>query len=43
MTPWLNSLAYGSSKSTKPMSRRALVKKRAYSKCITACSMPPVY
>ena len=25
------------------MSRIALVKKRAYSRCITACSAPPVY
>ena len=41
--PWLNSRRNGSFCSTRPMSRIALVQKRLYSRCITACSAPPVY
>ena len=43
MTPWLNRRSMGSLKLTSPMSRITFVQKRVYSRCITACSTPPVY
>ena len=43
MMPWLNKRTIGSSKLTRPRSRMTLVQKRVYSRCITACSMPPIY
>ena len=39
----MNRRTKGSSKSSRPRSRIAFVKKRAYSRCMTACSTPPVY
>ena len=41
--PWHRRFANGSSKSTIPRSRSTFVKKRLYSKCRMACSMPPMY
>src|SRR5207244_10686509 len=41
--PWVRRLVKGSSTFTSPRSRTALVKKRAYSRCRTACSIPPMY
>ncbi|CFN68353.1 Uncharacterised protein [Bordetella pertussis] len=41
--PWHSSLVKGSSKLSRPRSRMTLVQKRAYSRCSTACSMPPMY
>ena len=41
--PWLNRRANGSRKPTRPMSCSTFVKKRAYSRCRIACSMPPMY
>ena len=43
MWPWLYSRRNGSPKFSSPMSRNALVKNRAYIRCMTACSAPPVY
>ena len=41
--PLVNRRANGSRKPTRPMSFITFVKKRAYSRCSTACSMPPMY
>src|SRR6185436_19914195 len=41
--PWLNKRRNGSSKSTTPISRRNMVKKREYKRCRIACSTPPTY
>src|SRR5450830_109628 len=41
--PWLSSRVKGSEKSTRSMSFRTLVKKRAYSRCRIACVTPPTY
>ena len=40
--PWERYAENGSSQVIRPMSRSALVKKRAYSRCSTACSSPPM-
>ena len=42
-SPWLNKRLNGSRKSTRPRSFRTRVKKRLYSRCMTACSAPPMY
>ena len=41
--PWVNSAENGSSKPRCPVARSPRVKKRAYKRCSTACSMPPMY
>jgi hypothetical protein len=41
--PCVNRALNGSSASKCPMSRRALTKNRAYSRCRIACSTPPMY
>src|SRR5918998_1377944 len=41
--PWVNSRLNGSCTSSRPMSLSALTKKRAYMRCSTACSTPPMY
>ena len=41
--PWHSRLVKGSSKLNMSMSRKTLVKKREYSRCKIACSMPPMY
>jgi hypothetical protein len=41
--PWFSSEVNGSVKPTRPRSYSTLVKKRAYSRCRMACSIPPVY
>ena len=41
--PWVNRPANGSSNPTCPVAFMARVKKREYSRCRIACSMPPIY
>ncbi len=41
--PCVNRRWNGSSGPIRPMSENALTKKRAYSRCRIACSMPPMY
>src|SRR4030095_12187291 len=41
--PCARNFRNGSSKSIKPRSFKAIVTKRAYIKCRTACSLPPMY
>ena len=41
--PWLKRRANGSRKPSMPISSITFVKKRAYMRCSTACSMPPMY
>ena len=41
--PWARKRRNGSSNGTNPMSCRAIVTKRAYIRCRTACSLPPMY
>ena len=43
ITPWWTRDRKGSSKSRQPMSLSALVKNRAYNRCMAACSAPPTY
>ena len=40
--PWFSWAENGSTKSIIPMSCSTFVKKRAYSRCSTACSTPPM-
>src|SRR5690606_551141 len=40
--PWLTSFLNGSSKPICPRSYKTFVHKRLYSKCPTACSVPPI-
>ena len=40
--PWFSWAENGSRKPTRPMSFRTMVKNRAYSRCSTACSTPPM-
>ncbi len=41
--PWQTNREKGSDTSFSPASLNALVKNRAYNKCMTACSIPPIY
>ena len=41
--PWLNNFWNGSLLGTTPKSYNTLYQKRAYNKCNTACSAPPIY
>src|SRR5690625_3881175 len=41
--PWLNNFWNGSFVGTTPISYKNLCQKRAYNKCNTACSAPPIY
>ena len=41
--PWFMSRWKGSVKSTMPRSCNTLVKNREYSRCMVACSTPPMY
>ena len=40
--PWFSWAENGSRNPTRPMSFSTMVKKRAYSRCSTACSTPPM-
>ena len=40
--PWFSWAENGSPNSSSPMSRSTMVKNRAYSRCSTACSTPPM-
>ena len=40
--PWFSCADHGSRKPTRPMSFSTIVKNRAYSRCSTACSTPPM-
>src|SRR3989338_7907239 len=42
-SPCARNFLNGSSKSTKPQSRKTLVRNLVYKRCKTACSAPPVY
>ena len=41
--PCVKSFWNGSCESSSPMSANTFTKKRAYSRCRIACSMPPMY
>ena len=43
MSPCARNLTYGSSNGRCPRSLSAIVTKREYSRCSTACSLPPMY
>ena len=43
MSPCARNFVNGSSKSRKPASCSTIVMKREYSRCSTACSLPPMY